>query len=160
MPVESFNQEQFENALPRGSKDNEPLFVFIGDVDGELCWAWCMPHTPLRLLVRSSIDPYTNQSADTGEDSIRLIIQRYVEEKWISIGKGPDAYTTRVKGWELRLKKKIKEVFYSKLKRVTKPFDDNEYIAFSRTELNPNRPYACKYFGRTQVEGSFRWLGD
>lgn len=59
------------------------------------------------IKIYSSIDPRTMMSRDTGKDSIRLIL---VNGKGKYLAKD-GVYVTRVKGWEKRLKDKIRTLW-------------------------------------------------
>jgi hypothetical protein len=151
MPIDRFTVADFEAALPHDKKkDNEAIFAHIGLIDGEHCWAYEMCRGHMRILVRSSIDN-TGHSADTGEDSIRLVIQQRIGTGWRSCGKGADAYTTRVPGWQGRLKGKIRDVF-ERTKTVKLDPIEGEVVYFTKQGVNKGRPFA-------QLNGSFnRWL--
>ena len=154
MATERFTKEQFERALPKD------VFKPLGLVLGEYSYAWTMQSNPyLRITVRSSVDA-RNVAAATGCDSIRIIIEYSVDEgkTWKSAGKGPDAYTTRVKGWEDRLTAKIKEVFYGKVKKVQPnaiPQNAGYFFGFSKKDgPNKGRPFVSN-----PECNDFRWVG-
>jgi hypothetical protein len=152
MAIDRFTTEKFEQALltPKGQK----AFEYIGLIDGERCYAHTLKTCDhIRIVVRSSIDS-SGIAADTGEDSIRLILQRMKGNKWQNIGKGIDAYTTRVPGWDRRLKEKITLVA-RKAARIVKPFTDDDNINFcSNGGPNEGRPFA------SGPVSSFRWLDN
>lgn len=58
------------------------------------------------IKIYSSIDPLSGESRDTGEDSIRLVLVGYAKKPLGTIG-----YTTRVKGWEDRLRAKCRTLW-------------------------------------------------
>ena len=150
--IEYFTLSTFKLGLPLG-KGGKPLFEHIGLVMGEHCFVMQTPNPKIRLLVRSTID-ISGLSAKTGEDSIRVIIQRKVGEEWRGIGKTVDAYTTRVPGWSKRLTAKIKEVYFRAAK-IKKDFDDTEVVCFCK-KAGPNfgRPLAFQ----VDAKNSVRWL--
>lgn len=151
--VEIFTAEQFINALPKNSTNGNPLFLPVGAQFGELCWAWSLPpNRRLRILIRSSIDPTTGISASSGEDSIRIVMQRMHSIKgWISIQK-KTAYTARIPGWEKRLVLKIKQVAEI-WRKVSQDFDDDEVLMMCKQGKNAGRVFA-----KNNVNGRFRWL--
>lgn len=153
MAIEKFTVEDFEAGLPHDKKkNNEAIFAHIGLHDGEHCWTYEMSRGQFRILVRSSIDR-TGVSADTGEDSIRLMIERKKGGSWIPIGKGPDAYTTRIKGWQKRLKEKVITV-HKKIAEIRYTVQDTEMVYFCSKGANIGRP-----FSKSVETGKFvRWL--
>jgi hypothetical protein len=158
--VEIFHTQKFDAALPK-DKDGKALFTVLGIQKAEMVWAWEMPNNDLRILVRSSISP-SGFSASTGEDSIRLVIQyKSASGEWRACGKGPDAYTTRTKGWEQRLNKKILELFYNKIKPVTpgavRNLKEGEFFSYSTKPASNGRPFVS--MAGTDKESTFRWVG-
>lgn len=160
MPTEAFTVEQFTNALPKDKKrDNEAIFAYVGFLYNEHCFAYEFSGGNLRILIRSSIG-ISGVAEPCGEDSIRLIIEQRVKDsvnqntyRWVPIGKGPDAYTTRVKGWERRLDGKIREI-WAKAKQIKGTINDGELVRFSKKETSKNRPFvSC-----AQTGAFLRWL--
>lgn len=154
--TEKFDVTQFTLALPRKRMKSTgellPMFDYIGVENGEHCWAMLLGLGKIRILIRSSINSKTNVSDGTGENSIRLIVQRKKEDKWFAIGKGPDAYTQRTKGWEQRLLQKIK-ILYKQWSPVKQDFTDSENLFLSRQPNSKGRVFA-----KHTVTGGFRWL--
>jgi hypothetical protein len=163
MAVQVFSIEDFIDALPV-DKDRVYRWQNIGLIDGEYCFVYQMPNPNVRLLIRSSIKS-DGKSAETGKDSIRIIIQRKFTHTfndkpvkqssgvWYGISKGFDAYTQRTVGWEIRLKEKLKELA-KKASRITCEFDDHDrvYFASKGKPENLGRPLAFR-------DGKFnRWL--
>lgn len=95
MTTEKFSIEQFESVLPSG-------FISEGIIAGEYTYRIQVPDKPVYIEIRSSID-VTGFTADTGEDSIRLVLKSNGKP----IAKKVDAWTTRAPGWERRLREKI-----------------------------------------------------
>jgi hypothetical protein len=140
MAVEVFDIPTFEAALPK-NKDGTFSFKFITNPQlGEYCWYYISPTNPkVRLFIRSSIGP-DGRSAGTGQNSIRIYIQINRKGNWVNIGKGPDAYTTRVAGWEGRLRSKIKNTI-RRACRIKGDFKDG-YVGFVKKQgINFGRPY-------------------
>lgn len=148
--IDVFTPEYFDSALPKDKKTGGKLFHKLGVINGEHCWSMAMPNPRIRIVIRSSIKP-NGLSADVGEDSIRIMLQVVHKNLWVNIGKGPDAYTTRVPGWEKRLEDKIKTVFY-KAKTIKQRFEDTEVVRFSTKGQKENIGRPCV------VEPRFRWL--
>jgi len=135
MPVEIFTKEEFQEAMP-------PKATCLGLNKGELIWAIPMPHPKLRIVVRSSIHSQ-GQSAACGEDSIRLWLEGFDGKNWYTMGQKPDDYTNRVKGWQQRIKGKIRDVAKIACK-VPKDLilQDGDKIFFVKKECpNKGRPF-------------------
>lgn len=141
MSVEIFTRSRFEQALsflPLGMKligvsggqlvykttiatkltcacgyEFYPTPIGLSHVRCHLCGMTCSVSDkvifPGELMIKiySSIDPRTGYSRDTGKDSIRLVL---CNGKGKPVGK-VDKYTTRVKGWETRLRAKLRELW-------------------------------------------------
>lgn len=98
MPVEIFNQAQFEEVLPKHKTTGAPLWVRHGFVEGEL--EYYMPiDTATGIIIRSSIGR-NGLSAETGQDSIRA----WLTDKYgTPLGSKVSRWTTRIEGWDKRL---------------------------------------------------------
>lgn len=154
--TDKFDVAQFTMALPK-KKDEatgvlRPMFEYLGIVDNEHCWVCPIGTGKLRILVKSSIDGLTGTTDAIGENSIRLILQRKCRNYWLSIGKGPDAFTKRTIGWEKRLLEKIKHV-YQIWSKVNQDFTDDEKIFLSKQPHTKGRVFATN-----PDTGGFRWL--
>lgn len=108
--IELFTRAEFEQALfdehRRITKESGPLPIHpMGLVAGEYCYRLLISQQ-VSIVIRSSLDA-TGRAAATGEDSIRLIAECSDGTGWYAVGKGSDAYTTRVKGWQKRLGAKL-----------------------------------------------------
>lgn len=101
--IERFTENQFKDAL----FSLHPDYQELGLDSQEYCYAIEI-NSHCRLKIRSSIDS-SGVAADTGQDSIRLWLEVWHPNNtgWQAASKKVDAYTTRVKGWEKRLEKKI-----------------------------------------------------
>jgi hypothetical protein len=132
--VEIFDRDQFQAAMP-------PKATCLGLMMGEYVWAIPMPNPKIRLIVRSSIHA-EGHSAGTGEDSIRLWMEGFDGTKWYSMGQKPDAYSTRIKGWQQRIKIKIQTVAKIAAK-VPGNFmvPDGDKIYFVKQGKNQGRPF-------------------
>lgn len=154
--TERFDTNRFTLALPKkkhkATGELHPMFDYVGIDNNEHCWAMPIGIGKLRILVRSSINSSTGLADGTGENSIRLIVQRKHKDRWIGIGKGPDAFTQRTSGWESRLLEKIKQVYQVWIK-VKQDFTDDEKIFLSKQPNTKGRVFAK----HSETE-AFRWL--
>lgn len=98
--VEIFTKSTFEAALPRHNQTGQPLWEYVGLVQGEHTYrVRPFPALPYAIEVRSSVKS-DGKSAATGQDSIRC---------WITTDKGGPfggkigRWTTRLPGWQQRL---------------------------------------------------------
>lgn len=154
--TEQFDSTEFSVTLPK--KKNKvsgeliPMFDYVGIDRNEHCWAMPLGEGKLRILARSSINASTGLADGTGENSIRLIVQRKHKDSWVSISKGPDAYTTRIPGWKGRLRDKIKHL-YDLWNVVKQDFSDDEKIFISKQPNTKGRVFA-----KNSVTQGFRWL--
>jgi hypothetical protein len=135
MAVDFFTKGTFETELHQV----KPNAKALGLVQGEEVYA-CFTAKQVRVLVRSSVRG-NGVSAGTGQDSIRLIIEVKTGSRWQAVGKGPDAYTTRVTGWEKRLAAKLTETL-GKAKRIKVTLLPGEIVRYSTTAANPGRPFS------------------
>jgi hypothetical protein len=167
--IERFTREQFEEALAGFA----PQFEYVGAQDNEECYI--VPVNALaRIFIRSSVNPFSGIAEDTGDDSIRLWIQVYrpffknaSELRWQACGKKVDAWTTRIPGWEGRMEKKFRTLWeraaqVHKQAPVCPDCGRAPWVSFSKSEKNPNRPYASCNHGqpRGRNGGFFTWLDE
>lgn len=119
MPIDIFTTQQFEDALPKHKSNGSPLWVYAGMIDGERTYLIQVGDTGASILVRSSIDR-TNLAADCGDDSIRIYVVQAIpyrtfggENAWnISpLGTKTQRWITRVKGWDKRMTKILRELY-------------------------------------------------
>lgn len=155
MAVEIFTHQQFEQALIEawqiitGEPDTD--IVRLGVVGGEYTYRVMVSNDAgIAIDVRSSVRP-DGTSAGTGEDSIRLVVRYSDGAGWKVRGKGPDAYTTRVKGWESRLAHKLAGL-YDALTPIRRRVPAGGRLCECQSGANKGR-----YFAR--VDGQFAcWL--
>lgn len=150
MTVQIFSQQDFENALTGTS------FETLGFEQGELCYAVATAHPQVRVKIRTSIRA-NGKSAGTGEDSIRLILETNNSGSWKAIGKGPDAYTQRVKGWQRRLSDKLGQV-QQRAGRIARTIAPNEKVRFAKTAANSGRPFSFVWDAQAGKDSFGRWL--
>lgn len=87
------------------------MYYPMGIAHGEYSYAlFVRSERNIRIVVRSSVDA-TGIAAETGANSIRLVVQCSDGTGWYSVGKAADAYTTRVSGWERRLEAKLQQLY-------------------------------------------------
>jgi ssDNA-binding Zn-finger/Zn-ribbon topoisomerase 1 len=106
--IDQFTAQEFEAALTEIL--NGTAWKNLGFLAGELCYAVPIKNTNKRLVIRSSID-HTGQAAATGEDSIRVWAEYWHEKArtWRPLGKDSKAWTTRLPGWQERLKDRLRK---------------------------------------------------
>ena len=105
--IDLFDTEYFESILPKNKRTNKPLWTKTAD-KGEFVYLVEFGFgQDAFILIRSSIDNYTDMSRTTGKDSIRS----YVVDKELKpiLGKNK-RWTTRVKNWENRLWNDLSEL--------------------------------------------------
>ena len=99
MPVESFNRDQFERALPVHNQTRHKLWRFVGFELGEFVYEVDLGYDAV-IRVRSSVRA-DGWSAGNGEDSIRALI---TDRSGKPIGSAKSQrWVTRQTGWEDRL---------------------------------------------------------
>ena len=156
MAVEIFTREQFDKALTEAWQiiTGEPTtdIVRLGIVGGEYVYRVIVSNEAgIAIDVRSSVGP-DGASAGTGEDSIRLVVRYSDGTGWRVRGKGPDAYTTRVKGWEQRLSLKLAGL-YDALTPIRQRVPKGGQLC----TVQKDGPNKGRYFVR--VDGAFSgWL--
>lgn len=169
MSIVQFTKEEFEAALPRHYKTNEPLWIYGGYDHGELVYFIPVNRKEqglVNIIIRSSIHE-DGIAAKTGEDSIRIWLevmeQEYGSLVRKSLGKGTGSYITRVKGWEERLIAKLREVYGMALKVNRCPVCNKwkKVRIVKRKNKNYGRIFEicddCKNEGK---KDQFEWLTD
>lgn len=107
MTTEQFTRKEFEQALPKHRITGNPLWVYLGFVDGEHVYDIPVKDS-LVVRVKSSIG-YAGIADDTGENSIRIwVVDTQTQKPLIQ---KEDAWTTRVKGWQTRMLDKIRKQY-------------------------------------------------
>lgn len=111
MTVEIFTREQFEAALPVHEATGAALWDYVGLVRDEHVYHLPVANTNKRIVIRSSVKR-GGKSALTGRDSIRLWVEYYYRKvgRWFPLGK-LDRWTTREPGWEIRMTRKLRELY-------------------------------------------------
>ncbi len=143
--IDVFSKAKFESSLPNTDKFQ---WKYEGFIQNEHCYSInADPNGKSKVFIRSSIG-VNGYAAETGEDSIRVFL---VDKNGKSLGSKISKWTTRVNGWEDRLKKVIKELIVLR----GKAGDDsagNPLPIFKCRKEGPNK-------GRFFVNGNdFRWL--
>ena len=155
MTIERFTKNEFEQVLTDAGYDWSELGLLYNE------YVYRIQVTENSAIeLRSSIDA-SHKAADVGQDSIRMWPQIRVPHgigsKW-QAGKKPDAYTTRVIGWEQRMTEKINTLVV-KCQRVKNDVgycptcNKVLWAGFSNSAKNPNRPYAS-----CRKDNYFTWL--
>jgi hypothetical protein len=158
MATETFSIAEFNQALPKDKQGNALFEKVPNLVYGEHVWVWKMPNNDIRISVRSSIDA-SGFAQSTGENSIRLYVEYYNGNGWQMVSKGPDTYTTRVRGWQVRLEDKIKELYKAKIKPIKRSicYELNKvpesYFNYSK---NAGRPFVAS--SDKSIKNAFVWM--
>jgi len=157
MTIERFTKDEFEQVLTDAGYDWSDLGLLTNE------YVYRITVTDNSAIeLRSSIDA-SHKAADVGQDSIRMWPQIRVPygtgHKW-SAGRKPDAYTTRVPGWQDRMTEKINGLVIKceRVKNKVGYCPDCKralWANFSNSAKNPGRPFAsCK----VKQHKSFTWL--
>lgn len=104
--IDQYSKETFENALPVHNKTGEKLWEPAGFIQGEFCYNIVITHD-IKIHIRSSIDQ-SGFAASTGEDSIRAWL---INGNGEPLGSKVNKYTTRVPGWNNRLKEILRTLW-------------------------------------------------
>lgn len=143
MATERFTLADFSKALPDSAEH-------IGLVNGEHCFR--LEINPDRfVLIRSSI-AFDELARETGEDSIRLTL---IDKTGQPAGSRVDTYTTRVSGWEERVKSKIE--FLQNVVSIAGncPTCGKPNKVFKTTKPGPN---LGRWFARCENHNYFNWI--
>lgn len=103
--IDRFTKAEFEAALPTRRDDGSALWSSLGIISGEFCYLIPATQT-VSIMVRSSMD-YTGVAADTGQNSIRVLLVRGENHVKVS-HKLTRLYVTRQPGWQDRLKETLR----------------------------------------------------
>jgi hypothetical protein len=152
--IEQFTRSEFYDRLPVDSRTKEPMFSDAGIYKGEYAYSM-MIGEKFRFLIMSSIRVGEEVSSDAGENSIIIIVQRIRNGTWFAVGKGPDAWTTRQPGWEIRLKEKL-HLLYKRWHGISQDFSDEESVFMVKKGKPENIGRIFAITGNDQR--SFRWL--
>jgi hypothetical protein len=151
--IDRFSRAQFEAALidmyraitGDAEADFHPMGLDMGEYSYRLMLA-----PSVSVVIRSSVDS-AGYAAECGADSIRLIVESSDGSAWLAVGKGPDAYTTRVNGWEARLREKLAGI-YERYHRVKRLAPGERLLVVKKAGLNKGRLFA------TDGGDKFRWI--
>ena len=110
--IDIFDAEYFESCLPKNAKTKEPLWTRQIDKSEYQYLISMNDPNGVMIVLRSSINPVTDISEETGEDSIRMWL---VDKDRLPLGHKLNMYTTRKAGWEKRMWTK-----FSALRRLRK----------------------------------------
>jgi len=150
--IERYSKEQFENALPRHKETGEALWMEAGIVDAE--YTYRLPiREGVEIMVRSSVKP-TGIAADTGKDSIRAWL---VSSDLSPLGSKILSYTTRMPGWELRMKAVLQELWRRGQNIMDCPKCNNPMGVFQVKKEGKNKG---RLFMKCWDHGFFTWMDE
>jgi hypothetical protein len=110
MPIDRFSKDRFEACLPVHKTSGESLWKRVTGMtspDSELLYFIPVSEN-VRILIWSSINPWTEMADDVGENSIRCYLANRFNEP---LSNKSQTYITRVKGWEVRLKDMLRDLW-------------------------------------------------
>lgn len=149
--IDQFTKRDFEEALPVHKETLQPLWIHAGFIDGEYCYEVPIKEG-VRIRIRSTLD-YGGLAAPAGKDSIRMYL---VDDKGRSLGTKVNKWTTRVHGWQERMKKVLRELFYLGRQLQTCP-ECNRRVSLCKVK-NPLKQNHGRYFGKCWEHGLFHWV--
>ena len=153
MPIDRFDTQRFEAALPRSKSSGETIWQFSGMKDGERIYhVYAGPFA--RVAIRSSIDN-SGYAADTGEDSIRLWLEVMTDAGTYQAVKKLDSWTTRVNGWEDRMVDKMRELYRYGIK-VKRTVPTGNQFWFVKAGPNEGRPCSKNI----KAKKNFTWMDE
>lgn len=148
--IDRFTRDEFEKALPIHKTTGQPLWECRGFMDGEL--VYYMPIDPKAgLIIRSSID-HSGLAADTGEDSIRAWL---AQPDGTPLGSKVSRWTTRVVGWDERLKAVLRTLWSWRNKAGNCPQCDKPLLVFKVKKAGANKG---RIFAKCDQHNGFVWL--
>lgn len=148
--IDRFTKEQFEKALPVHKVTGQPLWESRGLENGE--FVYYLPIDPMAgILVRSSIDG-SGYAAATGEDSIRAWL---VKPDGSPLGSKVSKWTTRVAGWDERLKIVLRTLWGWRVKAGNCPKCMQPLPVFKVKKEGPNRG---RVFANCKSHNVWEWL--
>ena len=149
MTTEIFSRQQFEAALPKHRVTRKPLCDYKGFVKGEHTYSLPVKDG-IEIIIRSSIDG-SGYCADTREDSIRAWLRSSKHDR--PLWKGGRDWITRQPGWEDRLTKLLRKLYWRGQQVATcNQCGDLAAVYTAKTQKNKGRQfYKCL--------GCQSWLG-
>lgn len=152
MTIIRFTQMEFEQALPKHKKTQQPLCTCEGIQSGEL--QYFMPVDNITgIVIRSSID-FTGRAAAIGEDSIRAWL---VDGNRTPLGSKVSKWTTRQPGWDTRLKDVLRKLWTWRKEAGNCPDCGQPLGIFKVKKAGPTKG---KAFAKCQIHNHFKWLED
>lgn len=146
--VETFNKNEFEQALPNTSNFK---WKYEGFLNKEHCYS--IPadkESKSKVFIRSSIGT-NNLSANCGKDSIRCYL---VDSKGNPLGSKISKYTTRIKGWESRMKDVIRELIILR----GKSGNDENGNPRAILKVKKDGPNKGRFFSPATPKMEYLWL--
>ena len=147
MTIERFTREEFEEILD----EIFDAWKVEGNIWGERAYIGAIGDRKF-IRVMSSINLRTDIADDTGMNSIRVwIVNEHLQPLMPKI----NHWTTRVPGWQERLKSQVQLLInMSKNLRYCEVCKDFEHV----WKVKKNNENKGRLFARCQCEDSFRWF--
>jgi DNA helicase-2/ATP-dependent DNA helicase PcrA len=156
MTTDIFTPKQFEQALDEALKGTNLLWSQEGWIGGELHYsilAKQVGKTPIYIHINSSITR-SGVAADTGQNSIRVW---FSDDKGLPLGNKTQRWTTRMPGWEGRLKVQLDKVINMvKAVNLCKTCGKIEKVFITKKE-GPNKG---RFFKKCNDGHNFQWLDE
>jgi len=157
MTIDTFTKSEFEDALPTHRETGEPLWVCLGLLQSEYTYRVAGPDRTTSIEVRSSIGP-DGMSAPSGKDSLRAWLVDASTGK--PLGSKVTRWTTRLPGWQERLRETLRTLWLWRLRAGDCPKCDKPKGIWKvkKEGANKGRPFAkCSHCG---LESQFVWLDE
>lgn len=148
--IDRFTQKQFESALPIHKTTGQPLWESRGFEYGELVY-YIPIDSMAGIIVRSSIDR-SGLAAATGEDSIRAWL---TDNQGQPLGSKVNKYTTRVTGWDARLKVILRQLWGWRKKAGNCSKCMQPLLIFKVNKPGPNKG---RVFAKCDKHNIWMWL--
>jgi hypothetical protein len=149
--IDVFTRQDFEAALPVHNLTGAALWKSLGLLQGEYCYAVTVRPGVL-IFIRSSVDR-SGCAAESGEDSIRCWLAS--DETGTPLGSKMFRWTTRIPGWEERLKKQLRAFWTIGMKLKPCPTCGETLKALLVKKPGPNQG---RWFAKCCEE--FQWLTE
>jgi hypothetical protein len=155
--TERFSRDQFENALPRCKVFGDPLWRFVGFVDGECVYTVKIIDNPgVLIYIRSSIRA-DGLAADSAQDSIRCWLAS--DNRGTPLGSKDSRWITRVNGWQMRMTETLRKLWRLGHQLERCPKCQSQLMALKVKKLGPNKG---RWFSACPscANGFQKWLQD
>ena len=111
--IDRYSKQDFEDALPRDKDTGEPLWTYFRFDRGEHTYLIPVNDMRVSVLIRSSVE-MNGRAAESGNDSIRILLIN--SETGAPLAEKVDAWTQRTRGWQDRMREKIRTLYKKGLK--------------------------------------------